>query len=81
MFVRIVGNGYDRNGNYTYKVYAYAQSNADQRILDYMGIEALKKCVNGRVNREKHYILTQATKNEIMQGFDAEGYDPLYIFE
>ncbi len=81
VIVRVVGNGYDKNGNYTYKVSAYKRSAADQKILDYMPADALKACVNGRMNREKRYVLTQDNKMEIMESFEKNGYSASYIFE
>lgn len=79
IIVRIIGNGYDINGNYTHRVYAYQERDwGEPTVYSHLSREEMKSRVRGRINKDNS-ITTQADKKEIIEGF--ADVDAGFIFE
>ena len=75
--VIIKANGYDMNGNFTYRVNAYAAMDwGTPTIYAHLGKEEMKAHLRGRINKDNS-ITTQAGKKEIMDSFPGAAF----IFE
>jgi hypothetical protein len=83
LFVRIVDAGLTRNGNSKRKVYVYKPEPWKKEQYNYASVETLKSLDFGSVYKEKHFILTQWEKHQILKRLDETiGKDNyLYIFE
>lgn len=83
LFVRIIGNGYDRNGNYKYKIIGYRQDENDKHKYDYWNVDQMEQLGIGRINRASHSISTTLYKFQILdvlqEKIGVENYN--YIFE
>jgi hypothetical protein len=85
LFFRIIGNGYDKNGNYKYKIVGYKSLNySNGGQFDYMSTYELKRLNFGRINNNNiPSITTKQQKHQIIelleQHYGKNGY--MYVFE
>lgn len=83
LFIRIIGNGYDKNGNYKYKIVGYRQDENDAHKYDYWSVDQMQQLGIGRINRASHSMSTTLYKFQILETLQkkigVENYN--YIFE
>jgi hypothetical protein len=82
LFIRIVENGYNKNGNVKYKIYIYEQLSYKPEQYDYMSDEKMKGLNWGRYYSNGRYIMTILQKWQILGKLNALfGNEYNYIFE
>ena len=87
MFVRIKENGYDKNGNHLFRVYAYVSMGSEHLQGQYKPIsrEGAKNLLSfGRLNKDNS-VTTQLYRNEILQRLKEKARqfnsDIMFVFE
>jgi cation diffusion facilitator CzcD-associated flavoprotein CzcO len=87
LFIRILGAGYDVNGNWKNKIIAYKCYEVGKELYsyDYLSKDKVKELFHGRYNADKHTLTTFDTKQEIidiLKKYQQETKEEVsYIFE